>query len=171
MSRVSPLLTIPVGVVVERSKAASRWSDVLWRPVAILAGVPEALPWTKLSDDGARARFYAGASTIELYRSETGNYRDNLAADPPLLWVALQPADGDPPFHPPTVTADPAEGEAWTAMPGLVVDSVPMPPAIADAVASFVAEHHIERPFTKRKRDQADPEVLGRRLPGGRGKP
>ncbi len=170
MSLVSPLATIPVGVVVERSKAASRWSDVLWRPVAVLAGVPDTPPWTKLSDDGDRARFYAGMGTIELYRSETGNYRDNLTADPPLLWIALEPAHGDPPFRSPTVTADPAEGEAWTAMPGLVVDSVPMPPAIAQAVANFVAEHHVERPFTKRQRDRADPEALGRRPPGGRGK-
>ena len=34
-------------------------------------------------------------------------------------------------------------------------------------VAAFVAEHHVERPFVKRKRDRADPEALAR---GGRGK-
>ena len=40
------------------------------------AGAP---PWTELSDDGERATFYAGAADIELYRSETAYYRDNLA--------------------------------------------------------------------------------------------
>jgi hypothetical protein len=28
-----------------------------------------------------------------------------------------------------------------------------------------VAEHHVERPFVKRKRDRADPEALSRRAP------
>ena len=33
MSVVTPITTIAVGVVVERSKGASLWSDFLWRPV------------------------------------------------------------------------------------------------------------------------------------------
>ena len=45
-----------------------------------------------------------------------------------------------------------------------IVDTVPMPPAIEEAVAAFVAEHHVERAFVKRKRDRADPEKLGRRV-------
>ena len=42
------LKSIPVGVVVERRKAASQWIDFLWRPVAVLPGEPEAKPWTVL---------------------------------------------------------------------------------------------------------------------------
>ena len=44
-----------------------------------------------------------------------------------------------------------------------LVETVPMPKAIQQAVADFVAEHHVERAFAKRKRDRADPEALGRR--------
>ena len=40
-----------------------------------------------------------------------------------------------------------------------------MPEAIQQLVAAFVAEHHVEQPFIKRKRDRADPEALGRRTP------
>ena len=36
----APLATIPVGVVVERTKSVSQWSDYLWRPVKVLPGVP-----------------------------------------------------------------------------------------------------------------------------------
>ena len=44
-----------------------------------------------------------------------------------------------------------------------LVETVPMPDEIADAVAQFVTEHHVERIFYKRKRDRADPESLGQR--------
>ena len=63
-----------------------------------------------------------------------------------------------------TVTADPAEGEAMTEAGNDLVETVPMPRAIQEAVAAFVSEHHVEREFSKRKRDRADPEALGRRL-------
>ncbi len=46
MSQAAPLLRIPVGVVVERRKAFSPWADFIWRPVAVLEGVPDAAPWT-----------------------------------------------------------------------------------------------------------------------------
>jgi hypothetical protein len=40
-----------------------------------------------------------------------------------------------------------------------------MPASVQEAVAAFVAEHHVERPFVKRKRDRADPQALARRPP------
>jgi hypothetical protein len=42
---------------------------------------------------------------------------------------------------------------------------VPMPEPVREVVEAFVAEHHVERPFYKRKRDRADPEALARRAP------
>ena len=38
-----------------------------------------------------------------------------------------------------------------------------MPRTIAEIVAAFVAEHHVERQFFKRKRDRQDTESLARR--------
>src|SRR4029453_13984577 len=67
---------IAVGVVVERRKARSAWIDFTWKPVTVLAGEPDAAPWTMLSDDGEGATFYAGAAEIGLYRTETTNYRE-----------------------------------------------------------------------------------------------
>jgi Protein of unknown function (DUF3305) len=162
-----PLARIAVGVVVERRVAASAWIEHVWRPVGVLAGVPEATPWTPLPGASGADTFYAGAAEVELYRSETTNYRDNLASGQPSLWVVLRPTGDDPPFSVVTVTADPAEGEAFTETATDLVEAVPMPEAITAAVAAFVAEHHVERTFEKRKRDRADPEALGRRGGGG----
>ena len=38
-----------------------------------------------------------------------------------------------------------------------------MPKPMQEAVAAFVAEHHVEQVFVKRKRDRANPEALARR--------
>jgi hypothetical protein len=159
--------TIPVGVIVERSKSMNQWAEFYWRAVGVLPGQPETPAWTKLSDDGERATFYAGTANVELYRTETGFYRDNLASGAPSLWVALRAADGEPPFSVAAVTADPAEGESLTETATDLVEQVPMPGAIQHVVAAFVAEHHVEQPFVKRKRDRANPEAMARRTPGG----
>ena len=158
--------TIPVGVIVERSKSMNQWAEFYWRAVGVLPGQPETPAWTKISDDGERTTFYAGTANIDLYRTETGFYRDNLASGAPSLWVALRAADGEPPFTVAAVTADPAEGESFTETATDLVEQVPMPAAIQHIVAAFVAEHHVEQPFVKRKRDRADPEAMARRTPG-----
>ena len=157
------LMRIPVGVVVERLKATSPWIDHVWRPVAVLGGQPAAEPWTQLAGDAESATFYAGPAEIELYRSETTYYRDNLRTEAPALWIALRPTGTEPPYEILLVTANPAEGEALTEPGTDLVEAVPMPDLIRDAVAAFVAEHHVEQVFVKRKRDRANPEALGRR--------
>lgn len=165
---MTALRSIPVGVVVERRKASNPWIDFVWQPVAVLPGEPEAAPWTVLGQEADRTIFYAGTATITLYRGETGNYRDNLIARTPSVWVALRPGEGDPPYRLFAVTVDPAEGESFTETGTELVEAVPMPAPIRDEVAAFVAEHHVERPVFKRKRDRANPEALARRGPGQR---
>ena len=120
----------------------------------MLAGTPVAKPWTPLGDDNKATLFYAGESVIELHRTETTNYRDNLASGTPRLWVNMRPTGGDPPYELLAVTADPAEGEAFTDAGSNLVEAVPMTQDIADLVSRFVATHHLERPFVKRLRDQ-----------------
>jgi hypothetical protein len=159
----TPLATILVGVVIERRKAMSQWAEYLWRPSAVLHGEPDAAPWTVLAVEGDASMYYAGPATVELHRSETTFYRDNLASGRPALWVALAPTETDPPYRVLSVTADPFEGEAYTEAATNLVEQVPMPPAIQEIVAAFVAEHHVEREFFKRTRDRADPESLARR--------
>jgi len=161
----APLMRIPVGVVVERRKTKSQWQDATWLPVAVLGGIPDAAPWSMLSTEGEAAMFYAGAADIELYRSETGNYRDNLNSNAPSVWISLHATDGDPPYQIAAVTADPAEGESLTEAGSAIVEAVAMPDQIRDAIAAFVAQHHVETVFDKRQRDRADPEAMARRGP------
>jgi hypothetical protein len=165
LSVIAPAKTITVGIVAERSKGAGPWTDYLWRPVSAFNGAPDTPVWTKLSDDGERATFFAGTADIELYRSEAGNYRENLLLEQPLLWVALRSTAADPPYMLTGVTVDPAEGESWVALGADLVDSVLMPRAVEAVVADFVSEHHVEQLFHKRERDRADPEAMARRLP------
>ena len=90
--RSTALARIAVGVVVERRKARSMWVDFLWRPVSVFVGNPSAAPWTRIETEREATLFYAGQAVIELHRTETTNYRNNLASGAPALWVALHPS-------------------------------------------------------------------------------
>jgi hypothetical protein len=82
-----------------------------------------------------------------------------------MLWVALRRTGVEPPYEIFAVTADPAEGESLTESGSDVVEVVAMPDAVRAIIEAFVAEHHVERPFSKRKLDRPDPEALARRGP------
>jgi hypothetical protein len=163
LSAARPHACIPVGVLVERRKAMSPWLDIVWRSVAVLSGLPDAAPWTVLAAAEDAVTFYVGAAEIELYRTEADHYRSNLASRAPSLWVALRPTGVEPPFDLFAVTADPTEGEAFTQAGGDLVDAVPMPAAVRQIVAAFIAEHFIEQPVYKRTRDCAGLEAPARR--------
>lgn len=151
------LARIVVGVVVERHKARSSWLDFLWRPVSVFVGTPSAVPWTPIREEGDATTFYAGEAAIELHRTETESYRRNLSSGSPALWVVLRPRaerSADPAFDILTVTADPSEGEALTDAGSNLVATVPMPAAIIETIDIFVAKHHVDRPFTKLRRNR-----------------
>jgi Protein of unknown function (DUF3305) len=153
--RTTALARIAVGVVVERRKSRSSWANFLWRPVSVFVGSPSAAPWTPLGTESETetTAFYAGQAVVELHRTETTNYRDNLASGSPALWVVLRLTASGSSYELAAVTADPAEGEGFTDAGNNLVDQVPMPGELAEIVRQFVAEHHVDRPFIKRKRD------------------
>ena len=162
------LAHIAVGVIVERRRAKSPWLDFIWRPAAVLAGTPEAAPWTPLGDAEDTTLFYAGDAVIELYRTETANYRNNLASSAPSLWVIMRPDASGNGYRLLAVTADPAEGEALTDAGNDLVEPVAMPVVVAEVINHFIAKHHIERPFYKRRRERAASPALGCRGDGKR---
>ena len=161
---------IAVGVVVERRKARSMWADFLWRPISVLAGKTSAAPWTPLDSGTETALFFAGEAVVELHRTETANYRDNLASGAPALWVALRPVAAERPYEILAVTADPSEGEAFTDAGSNIVEAVPMPADVAEAVVRFIHEHHVERPIIKRRRQPAATATASPRGESGSGK-
>jgi hypothetical protein len=155
--RSTALVHIPVGVVVERRKAKSPWADFLWRPVSVFAGIASAAPWTPLDTQEEATLFFAGEAVIELHRTETTNYRNNLASAAPALWVIMRPTASGLPYELLGVTADPAEGEASTDAGNNLVEAVPIPSDIVEIIDRFIAMHHVERPFIKRRRGEPTP--------------
>jgi hypothetical protein len=158
-----PLLRIPVGVVVERRKAESPWIDFVWCGTGVLPDEPEMTPWTVIREQEGTTLYYAGSATVDLYRSESARYRDNLATGAPKVWIVLTPSEAAWPYAVSAVTADPAEGEAFTEAGANLVEAVPMPEVLHEAIENFIAEHHVEMEFVKRERRRADPEALARR--------
>lgn len=154
--------TFEIGVVVGRRKLKSPsknfWAREsfltreTWLPVAALPAAPDLSPGAILSNDDDEEMVFAGAQTLTLHGSETGHYRDNLISGRPSLWIALS-VESDQ-RNVVSVTADPYEGEAMAGGVGQIIEAVPMPLAIQEAVVAFVTEHHVERPFIKRKRDR-----------------
>ena len=60
----------------------SQWIDFIWQPVAVLAGEPDAAPWTMLLERRRARRSMPAAPTIELYRTETAQLsRQSRAGD------------------------------------------------------------------------------------------
>jgi hypothetical protein len=155
---------IAVGVVGALVQPVTAWGAPKWYPRAVLEAPPALPAGTALGGDLR----YLGPAEIALHRVETARYRDNLATGRPRLWVVLDaPSDEHGLPGVVVVTADGAEGEHFTEagidLADRTVETVPMPAAIASAVAAFVDAHHVERSFVKRKRDRADPDALGRR--------
>ena len=143
-----------VGVVLRRRSIDNPWIDHMWSPLMVLEEVPAVAPWTVLSTEPGTMLYYAGAASIDLFSSDTANYRDNLVDGEPRIWVALRRRDGGAELELTKITADPTEGEAIFESGCDVIATVPMPPGIASWIAAFVDEFHVERAFHKRKRDR-----------------
>jgi hypothetical protein len=162
---------LTIGVVVERRALDNPWVDHVWLPSSILPDAPPVEPWTVLIDHGAVREVYAGPHVISFFSTDTTNYRDNLASGAPKIWVSLRRRDGEPPVSVLGVTADPAEGEAFTEAGDDIVEALAMPSEIAVRLAAFVEAHHVEREFLKRRRDRAAPEALAIKPGGGAYRP
>jgi Protein of unknown function (DUF3305) len=161
-----PTMAMQVGIVLEKRKARSVWLDVIWEAHAVLPEPAAAEPGAPLGRDGEGALFYGGSALLEAHTSETAYYRDNITSGKPQLWIVLRAQAGDGLPEVVKVTCDPTEGEASTETGWDTVNTVPMPEPVLAALMAFVEEHHVDRPFLKRKRDRSDTEALGYGLRG-----
>lgn len=156
-----PELSIPVAVLAERRPGVTIWQEHVWRALAVLEEAPPVPAWTKLREENGREVFFAGTAEVTLHRTDTPNYKDNLEAAEPLIWVVLRgTAEG---MQIQAVTVDPGEAEIFTEGPSDLLEALPMPPGIRVLLASFVAAHHVEREFHKRRRDRQNADSFGRK--------
>jgi Protein of unknown function (DUF3305) len=167
MSRleVPGTIRIPVAVLAERRPAATRWADWSWRAVEVLEQSPAVPAWTVLREAEGRTLFFAGDAEVALHPTDTSNYRDNLTAAAPSVWVVLRACDAAPGYALHLVTVDAGEAHIYAEAGNDLLEALPMPPGLRATTTAFVAEHHIERGFKKRRRDRADPEAMARRSP------
>ena len=156
---------IPVAVLVERRPAATRWADWTWHAVEVLEAAPDLPPWTVLREAEGRTLFLAGHAEVTLHPTDTTNYRDNLTSAAPSVWVVLREGAAPSGLALHLVTVDAGEAHVYADAGNDLLEALPMPPGLRAATEAFVAEHHVERRFQKRRRDRADPEALGRRGP------
>lgn len=151
-------VSMPVGIVVAREEIDSPWQDHLWRPVGVVAGVPELFQWKELMRGEGWIHYYATTLPLELHRKETEAYKHNLESRHPSLYIVLSEVDEDTdaefPYHVHLVTASPFEAQDYLDSGEEIVEPVEMPKGVAGWISSFVDEHHVEQTFKKRRRDE-----------------
>ena len=148
------MLTMPVGVVVERQQIDNPWQKWRWRPVAVITGAAPPAAGSELARGPGFVRFFGGTLPLELHRKETEAYKRNLSNRPPSIYVALRSdseCPGDMDYRPVAVTASPYLAEDLLDGED-IVEALAMPGGLIAWVQAFIDRHHVDEPFVKRKR-------------------
>lgn len=147
-------LTLPIGIVVQRSPGVTRWVRWVWRPVALLPGAAPA-EWAVLRQDGDHTEFHAATLPLTLWSSDTEAYRAALSEREPHVYVVMRETEeGEPPLEVVLVTASPYEAQDHTDAGEDIVEKVPMTAGLIAWVREFVEAHHEDEVFVKRQRDK-----------------
>ena len=147
---------LKVGAVVRRSPGVTRWAKVIWKPVAVIPGAPEAF-WKEMVREGDVVDYHAGTVTMELFRADVEGYLVSLNMAGPSVWIIL---DKDVTSQSPsgwvvsTVTASAHEALDALDSGESIVEAVPIPESLAAWIKEFIDMHYIEEPFKKRRRDE-----------------
>jgi hypothetical protein len=144
-----------VGVVATLRPPATRWGTATLRPSAVVWPAPDRPAPARLGEEAGVETWWLGAHGLTFHSGDTGHQRDNLHSAAPSVWVALADADDPARATVKLVTVDPYEGGGMADDPAVVVDTAPLPPALAAEMRAFIDAHHVEIPFKKRKRTPA----------------
>ncbi|WP_370031227.1 DUF3305 domain-containing protein [Oceanicella sp. SM1341] len=146
-------MELPLGIVLRRIPARSRWVSHVWRAVAVLPGAAPA-DWAELREEDGAVEYHAATLPLVLHRAETEAYRVGLASRPRNVWVVLRPAPAgaahDVAVH--LVTASPFEAQDYMESGDEIVEPVPMPDALHAWIAAFVDAQPDDPEFVKRRR-------------------
>ena len=161
-------ISMPLGVVIERRPLDHPWQKWRWSAVAVVPGAAPVEEWRELERQGEAVRWHAATLSLELHRKETEGYRANLEASAPGVYVVLRTVAGAPAeraVRPFKVTASAYEAQDHLDSGEDLVERVALPPALRGWIEAFIARHHVDEPFRKRKRQRYDPDdvAFGRR--------
>ena len=152
-------ITIPVSVQAERRQPVTRWGAVQTVPVGVSLGHMPREEGVLLVAGERASRHHAGNTAIVLHRKETEGVVANLSSRDPCLYVVMRP-DAEAPLgarvH--LVSASDYQAQDHTDAGEDEVERVPLPPELREPIEAFVARHHVEEPFYKRKRRADRPE-------------
>jgi len=153
-------VSIPVGVVIARERIDHQWQDFIWRAVGLLPGAPEISQWRELRSSDDWTQYHAATLPLQLFRSDTQAYIDNLGNREPVIYVVIreEEQDSENPIEVHLVTASPYEAQDYMDSGDDIVDAIEMPDEIFEWVKIFVDEHHKETKFKKRKNVQVNME-------------
>ncbi len=155
------MVSMPLGVVIERREIDNPWQDHEWRPVAVIPGAAPTTEWTELARGERAVRYLAATLPLELHRKETEAYLVNFSNERPLVYVLLTGDDEPDAPHevkPALVTASPYEAQDYLDAGEDIVEGVAMPDGVIAWVQAFIDRHHVDEPFRKRKRKRHDPD-------------
>ncbi|MFY9241366.1 MAG: DUF3305 domain-containing protein [Roseovarius sp.] len=141
-----PREVLRVAVLGVSHPPANKWAVRCTRPAALMADLPALTPGALMAETGDVRTYYMGDHAVVLHSGETAHYIDNLRAARPAIWVSCDAGAVT------LVTADPYEGEAMASDPERLVEALDMPAAIARRIEVFIAAHHVDEVFHKRKR-------------------
>ena len=151
-----PKEVFKLAVLAQSRPPVTHWGGRVVRPMAVFADVPVTAPGTKVSEVDGVETWYLGACDVTLHSGDTEYYRHNLTSGRPSVWVAVPEASDGARAKVQLVTVDPYEGEGLASDVGLMVEALPMPDAVRARLEAFIAAHHVEVPFKKRKRQPVD---------------
>ena len=159
-------MRVDVAVQVERREPANRWAEPSFVPVGVSPGRLERPDWTVLVSGERTVRFHATNAQLVLHRKDTEGLIETVREPAPVLFVVMRPCEGTPGVAVHLVTASTHEAQDHTDAGEDMVERVAMPGEIAELIEAFVAAHHVDEPFykRKRKRDRVEEHKFGQEL-------
>ena len=149
MTEDSRSVSLPVGVIVRRAPGVTRWARVVWRAVGLIPFAGHG-NWQELRREGEAIDYHAGTVPLTLWRTDTEAYLTALNGRPPCVFAILRPGYDRPTLV--SVTASAYEAQDHTDNDEDIVERLEMPEGIEAWIRDFVARHHVEEPFVKRRR-------------------
>lgn len=152
-----------VGVVLERRHIGHPWQDYAWHAVAVVPGAPDIAAPCLLEKGEGWTRHHMATLDIELFPRETEGYRFNLSQTQPVAFVLWRHANEDSELTPEVfhVTVCPYEAQDYLDGGDVVVEAMPLPDLVAHWMGSYIARHHVDEPFAKRRRKRHDAPMEG----------
>ena len=163
-------IAMPVGIIVQKRRIAHPWQEWAWEPAGVLPGAAADVRWKLLREEPDLVQYHAATMTLELHRAETEAYVANLETGMPAVYVGLRPGDedaGENEVEPSFVTVSPYLAQDRLDSAEEIIERVAMPDVILEWVEIFIAAHHEDETFVKRRRDRIDLD----RVDDGRGDP